>query len=202
MKLLKFINCDGPGVSQATLEVSRKRQRVSVVGASAGDVEYSGRSAAGYGGDRSREIRAWHLRDGGIPLGGCYWLLDDDDRPMYPIGEVLLAVPDNETLSVMPKGVNEEDIKSADFLTKAGRDMRRRKQEFGDTYKNSVKRPLSMTDVDGNSNKQDGKSLEGCKAVARHLESGEELAQTLPSEKRGDKANDKAKSSKKSRKER
>ncbi|CBH15356.1 uncharacterized protein TEOVI_000548100 [Trypanosoma equiperdum] len=146
MKLLKFVNCDAPNVSPEALHFSMSRQRVSLHSGDTSDRRSGSRSSATEG--NASIGKTWRIAEGGTPITGGYWLLGDNNEPIGPVQEVILAVPEVKEADVTPRGINESVVKNVEFFSKFGRSMQRTRETFGDTYLSAPKSVIPLSDAE------------------------------------------------------
>ncbi|KEG15548.1 hypothetical protein DQ04_00041120 [Trypanosoma grayi] len=166
MKLVKFISCDAPAVAATAIQVSVDEQRVRV---------FPNRNS---GNDRSKQaVKSWRLHSATPSTSGCYWLLNDDNTPIGPIDEVLLASRDNESNSAgvsVPNGVEESHIDGVDLRSKMGKQLQRTREEYGQTFKTAAKNAALLMDAERLHTGREEKKREERKRVVEAIENGEE----------------------------
>ncbi|KAG8342664.1 hypothetical protein ERJ75_001341600 [Trypanosoma vivax] len=173
MKLLKFVSADAPDVSATSLELSLRKQRVSVSARRVGEGSDAG-SVAGRSHGEQSVAKTWRLTSCGQTLDGCYWLLDDNNEPVGPIREVLLATRDDNDDASGPKGITDDHVKGIDFRNKVGRRIQKSREDYGNTYKTSARYATAMVDAGKQTSKREERLMQERKRVAEAIENGED----------------------------
>lgn len=172
VKLLKFVNGDAPQ-TLAGAELSHTR------------LEFGSKAA------HASLAKAWTLKSSEeekASLRGGYWLLDENNKPVALVDEVILAVPEEAsgkdgkttTCSSTPRGVTDEDIRGVDLRSKLGRQLERARAEYGTTYRTASKSAREMMNAEEVMKKRSEKMKREREAVADAVEAGEALPHKRP----------------------
>ncbi|KAH9598791.1 hypothetical protein LSM04_001566 [Trypanosoma melophagium] len=182
MKLLKFINCDAPRVAADAFEVLVEEERIRVTPNSP--------TANRRNGNSKESVQSWRMIGSTASTTGCYWLLNDDNTPIGPIDEVMLATRDDtpnvhtnnnhhmnhDNNKRTPTGVEESHVDGVDLRSKMGRQLQRTREEYGQTFKTAAKNAALLMDAERLKAGREEKAKLERKRVVDAIENGEEPA--------------------------
>ncbi|ORC93346.1 uncharacterized protein TM35_000012230 [Trypanosoma theileri] len=181
MKLVKFINCDAPRVPADAFEVLVEEERIRVAPNSR-----AGNVGSRKNGNSAEMVHSWRVVSSAPSTTGCYWLLNDDNTPIGPIDEVMLAVRDdthknNNNNNInnnkrTPAGVEESHVEGVDLRSKMGRQLQRTREEYGQTFKTAAKNAALLMDAERLKTGREEKTKLERKRVVEAIENGEEPA--------------------------
>lgn len=173
MKLLKFVNCDGP----QTFENAQLTDHALTVSANFPTRSTSDRNKNSSGGNDV--LRRWEVQTlDEMAVAGGYWLLDDNNQPVACLNHVLLATPSTTAKMAhnnLPSGITDDEIKDVSFQISNSQKSVRDKTAYGSTFIGKHKSKQITMDASVKLEKRDDARKRVREAVMAAVEGGEDV---------------------------
>ena len=102
----------------------------------------------------------------------CYWLVDDNGKPVCAIQEVVLLQGDTSARAAQI--ISEEHIKGVDFRNKMGKALESSRADYGHTFKNATGSSAIQMNAEDDRQKRQERMKKDRTAVADQVEKGEQ----------------------------